>query len=432
MSKAFLRSHLILIAFLVASPHPARAEAKIQAGIARTEITPPVGGKMWGYAGRGVSTGIHDPLFAKVLVLSSGEMKVAIVSWDVCEFQSPRLRKMVAEMGIPFLLLSSTHTHGGPDMYQKDFPSTDKPWLTIVEDRIAAAIREASGNMFPAYITAAEGEIQLGYNRIRREKNGLGTTWFDNPERIPFGPVDPTVGVIRVKDDRGAVRAALVHYACHPVVLGPKNTLISADYPGPMTEKVEEALGHNAMCMFIQGGGGDINPLFMARDMDTEKSFAIVRAMGLQLAEEVINTLNWMDKGPGRSEDLRAMSETTVVAHRWERDKKMTLGVTSLLINSEIGIVSVGGEPFHLFQKDLRQRAELPHTYLFGYTDNSFQDWPNYYLPDIQSAAHAGYGASDSTDAAVGAGEQLVNMGLMQLYTMRGMFKDKPWRPPSR
>jgi len=387
---------------------------------------------MWGYEGRDVSTGVHDPLYATVLILTSSEAKVAIVSWDVCEFQSPWLRKQVGELGIPHLLLCSTHTHGGPDLLQADFPSAEKPLLRIVEERILGAIREAQAGAFPAYISAGAGSIQLGYNRIQRDREGLGITWFENPERIPFGPVDPTVGVIRIKDNTGRIRAVLVHYACHAVVLGPENRLISADYPGATTKAVEEAIGPGAYCMFIQGASGDINPLFLARSPDVDQNFAMVDKMGRTLAGEVTETLERMDKAPGKSESLRAACDTIVVPNRWDKEKKLTLGVASVLLNAEIGIVSLPGESFIELQRTLRARAELPYTFLFGCTDNSYQDWPDYYLPDIQSAAHAGYGASDSTEAGLGAGEQLVNAGLIQLFTMRGMFRDKPWRPPAK
>jgi neutral ceramidase len=216
------------------------------------------------------------------------------------------------------------------------------------------------------------------------------------------------------------------------VVLGEENRFISADYPGPMAEKIEQEIGNKAMCLFIQGCEGDINPLFMARGPNVEENFAMVKTMGVILAEEVLKTLSWMDKGPGRSERLQALSATVVVPQRYELDKKLTLGVTSLLINGEIGFVTFPGEPFNLYQRELRQKAELPHVFLGGCTDNTGHDWPDYYLPDIQSAAHAGYGASNTSIAGLGAGEQLTNLGLIQLYTMRGMFKDKPWRPPSR
>ncbi|MFT4641634.1 MAG: hypothetical protein ACI8T1_004977 [Verrucomicrobiales bacterium] len=49
-------------------------------------------------------------------------------------------------------------------------------------------------------------------------------------------------------------------------------------------------------------------------------------------------------------------------------------------------------------------------------------------MPDLMSAARGGYGASVTTDAAVGTGERLLNLGMSQLYQMRGMLKDSPQR----
>ena len=50
------------------------------------------------------------------------------------------------------------------------------------------------------------------------------------------------------------------------------------------------------------------------------------------------------------------------------------------------------------------------------------------YLPDLQSGARGGYGASDTTQAEVGAGESLVNAGLVQLYSLQGRLKSAPQR----
>ena len=36
---------------------------------------------------------------------------------------------------------------------------------------------------------------------------------FDNLERIPYGPVDPEVVLLRVEDANGRARALLEHYA---------------------------------------------------------------------------------------------------------------------------------------------------------------------------------------------------------------------------
>lgn len=403
-------------------------EAGIRAGLASVDITPPLGGRLSGYSPGQITTKVHDPLMAKVLVLESTQSTVALVTWDVCEFQSPWLRDQMPALGIDRLLLLSSHTHAGPNLYQRDFPSGEKPILRITEEKILSAVREARSNLFPAHFAAGEGSIQLGYNRLVPQPGGWSLTHFENPERIPYGPADPVVGVIRVTDDNGAVRAVLVSYACHPVVLGPKNTWISADYPGVMYRKVEEELGGGAMCLFFQGGGGDINPLFLARTGEPEDDFPLVERMGLILADEVLETLDGMKDVPGRSEQMLSSSKTIMAERRWEEGEPLRFGVTAILINNGIGIVTMPGEPFQFFQRSLRDRAGLPHAFLLGYCDDSYQDWPNYYLPDIQSAARGGYGASDTGIAAVGTGERLLNEGLIQLYELRGRLRDEPMR----
>jgi len=53
----------------------------MKAGVASTIITPPVGGWLLGPVAR--STGVHDDLYAKALVLDDGNQSVAIVCLDL-------------------------------------------------------------------------------------------------------------------------------------------------------------------------------------------------------------------------------------------------------------------------------------------------------------------------------------------------------------
>ncbi len=92
-----------------------------------------------------------------------------------------------------------------------------------------------------------------------------------------------------------------------------------------------------------------------------------------------------------------------------------------------LNIVTMPGEPFHKFQTDARERAGLPHVFFFGYCNASPDPWPSY-MPDLESAARGGYGASDPTRAEVGAGERLLNQALAQLYTLQGRLKPKAVR----
>ena len=121
------------------------------------------------------------------------------------------------------------------------------------------------------------------------------------------------------------------------------------------------------------------------------------------------------------------MSSESSFRNRFDSDEDLRLGVSTLLINNEIGIVTMPGEPFHKFQLDIRHKSNVPHMYLFGYCCNGAYDWPSY-MPDLASAARGGYGASDTTKAEVGSGERLVNNGLVQLFKLQGRLKAEPVR----
>jgi len=83
------------------------AAAEYRAGIARVDITPPIGHEMGGYAARKHgATGIHDPLYATVLVIESGGNSIALITCDLRSFVSTRLGKNT--------VVSVSHTHSGP------------------------------------------------------------------------------------------------------------------------------------------------------------------------------------------------------------------------------------------------------------------------------------------------------------------------------
>jgi hypothetical protein len=417
---------LLAVVLLGLASVPGLQAANIRAGIARVDITPPTGGLTAGYAGAPPTDGVHDPLSARVLVLASDKSTVALAVCDLCTFNSAWLHEQMPALGIDRLLLLNTHTHAGPKLDQDDFPRPGQPWRETLERRVLDAIRRAKEDMFDASFRAGEGQIQLGYNRLVRRGN-VAVTHFENPEHIPYGPVDPTVGVIRVTDEKSNTRAVLVAYACHPVILGPRNRKLSADYPGEMRDRVEDKLGGGATCFFIQGGGGDINPLLMARGDDRGGDFEIVERVGRRLTDEVLDVLHGMKDRPGASDRLAVASKAITVKDRWHPDRDVALGVTTLLINDDIAVVTMPGEPFHRFQVDVRRRAEVPHAYLFGYCCDGPYAWPSY-MPDLSSAARGGYGASDTTRAEVGAGERLVDAGLVQLFTLQGRLRAEPRR----
>jgi len=69
---------------------------RLKAGTAKVDITPPVGQPMGGFLARlkknnEACEGIHDRLFARVVVLDDGDTSVAIVTMDLLFFSSRRV-----------------------------------------------------------------------------------------------------------------------------------------------------------------------------------------------------------------------------------------------------------------------------------------------------------------------------------------------------
>ena len=410
------------------------ADVPLEAGLARVEITPAVSMTMYGYAKRtcGASNGTHDPLFAKVLVLRTGDSRMAIVTLDLGVFMSGHLRQDVASrLGIPVLLLAASHTHSGPDFLVEETglaTPEGAPYLAEVERKVYGAIEEASKAMFPARLSVGRGSLQLGYNRLLPREDGRSRALFDNLERVPYGPVDPEVVVLRVEDAAtGAAKALIVHYACHSVVLGPTNCKYSADWPGAMMAKVEVEMP-GAQCMFVQGGAGDINPLFMGRTGNESEDFVPVKKLGELLADEVLKTAKAMKPGPPNRLPIQSVSQTLTFRHRWDQDKQVEAVIKTVLIDGRIAIAAVPGEPFHKLQTMWKSQAEVEAPLFYGYTYTGGTAWPDY-IPDVKSAAHGGYGADMSTHIEPGAGERILLQHLINLYALQGMWLDHPGRP---
>src|SRR5512132_1088298 len=102
---------------------------ELTAGVARVEITPPIGFPMGGYAARsGPSTGIHDPLYATALVLKTDELTLAIISCDLLSFPSERVVSLARDRRLAdHVLIAASHTHSGPLTWEdKSWPRADR------------------------------------------------------------------------------------------------------------------------------------------------------------------------------------------------------------------------------------------------------------------------------------------------------------------
>ncbi len=406
-----MRACLLL---LLASP---AYGAEYRAGVARIDITPPVGHEMGGYSARKHgSTGLHDALFATVLVIESGDNSIALVTCDLRSFVSTRVGELARQkFGIRNTLIDVSHTHSGPLTWE-----LRSAWYAQAEDKMVEAIGKAKAAEFPAALETSTGHIYLGHNR-RKVIGGRGYMWWRNADKLPSHPLDPAVSVLQVKDTDGKPRAVLVNYACHPSVLGPDNYDYSADYPGAMKRYIEAQIP-GATALFIQGGAGDINPY---RDKEpVPGGFQVMEEMGRSLGDYVVSILKTSKPVTGL---LRTYTEVLDVKNRWNPSEKIAIGWTAGAFGNSLCFAAFPGEPFIELQVTFREKAECQSAMLFGYSYSGGGVWAGY-IPTIAASVEGGYGADYNTTVAVGTGERLIDRAVVKLFELRGLLKDLPDR----
>ncbi|MBS1851132.1 MAG: neutral/alkaline non-lysosomal ceramidase N-terminal domain-containing protein [Acidobacteria bacterium] len=444
----FSASHLACFILLLAAGYSAPAET-MKAGVAKVDITPPLGYHMWGYFDRVQGAqGILDPLFARVLVLEAGEQRIAYVDLDLGRTFGPtslaNLQKAVkANSGIGGLIVQATHTHAGPVILD-EYPKGTPAWETEALRKIADAVRDAAHNVVPVRLGVGYGEAFIGYNRRRVESDGSVTMIWQNPQRIPTWPVDATIALLRIDRLNGEPLAILANYATHPVIFGNDNLRFSADFPGVMCKVVEQAFDGKPLAFFVQGGAGDIN-VYDATTPITQDAVSRRDWSGETLGKAVVAAAKQIQTADEANASIDFTEETVAFPLRWNADKfreavlqeispqafdlfsppiqaTMQLPVTTALLNKKIAIMGMPGEPFLQFQRTWRSECPAQSCFFLGYTNGYYG-----YFPTIRAASEGGYGATSATTwVEVGAGEQIVNHALIDTEKMLGHLHDAP------
>jgi hypothetical protein len=384
---------------------------ELYAGVAVVDITPPVGERMCGY-GPSISEGVDAPLLARVLVLKTDTVSLALVSADLVWFYSDRVVTAAkAQWGLDHVILLGSHTHAGPAVDAYTQIANPQTWYVPMEDDVIAAIGEASTNLFPARLRAGAGPLEsdrLAYNRREVLTNGTVRMWWTNPGREPLGPIDPTVRVIRVDDtDTGQPRVVMVHFAAHPVVFGSANRRFSPDYAGFATAHIEQALGDGVVSMFLQGGGADTHPYDCG--LSGAAGSAAARTTGASLGENALRILQTMDEGPPSGPaSLQVMQRVLRIGRRSNPSQLEDVGVMAVLIDDAIGFGVISGEPFVRLQLDLVAQSPITNTFLLGYGYFGLGIPLTTYLPTVQAVAEGGYGATEVAVMEAAAGERMI------------------------
>ena len=403
---------------------PAILTAEFRAAAVKIDITPTTPQWLLGYGAR-QSTGVHDKIFHRIVLLDDGITQFALVSSDICLISPAEYEKVAADLekrtGIKAVNFwwANTHTHSAPEVGPPGLAvaflgdrythKVETAYTEMVEKTLIDGIAEARQKLAPAKLGFNWGTSYANINRRARDVEGetyLGL----NPE----GPSDRRLGLIRLDKADGSPLALIANYPIHGTVLGGQNLQISGDAPGVVSEYVEQKTG--APLLFINGAAGDQAPIYSVYpDFRTSRLSQFRVLLGDRILEA-----NKQLKTTTAAVKLSASGAVVETARRpgltfpdelksYAPADKVNLPIRFLKINKDIAIWSAPIELFCEVAMEIREKSKFKNTLYFGYTNG----WLGYLLTP-KELKNGGYEPRVSPYTAQAAGD-LTNAVLRHL-----------------
>ena len=403
----------IVCLFLTASVVQSKETAGVlRAGTAKIDVTPKKSVKMAGYRSRtGLSTGVHDPLSARIVAFENDGKRLVLVSTDLIGFSggtAEHFRKIILDefkLEPGELFLSAIHTHAGPSLTidEEEGHPHNLEYTKSLEGQLIKVIRKALNSMSPVHTGAGIGYSPVGANRreLRFDSSGNSSIRLG---RNPYGPTDKEVLVVKLakplpdgqasgQAGDGAVVAALFDYATHATCLGGKNYIISGDVLGLAEQFVEKILGQDVIAPAFAGASGNIDPWFrVLPEFNTEPDWIPEPVLlGTMLGEEVVHVFRDIGEVSGGGEirtafttlELpgKARNELTI-----EKDCPTTpLNITAARVG-DIAFVGIGAEVLTEIGMSIKAASPYKHTFVITHCNGSAG-----YLPPEHLYIQGGY-----------------------------------------
>jgi len=318
-------------------------------------------------------------LFARVLVLEKGSLRIAIVGIDNLGWTSvlgDRSRQRITGIPPQHILIGATHTHSAPDAYA--FPDAtgkhgaDLAYLDWCTQQVADAVNEAIRNLQPAAVRTAVGEAKgkIAYN-------------YYAPDLY-----DPRCGVIQAVatsgDRKGSPIATLVNYAVHPEVLGNDQGILSPDLCGPLYDRIEARTG--GVALFMNGAQGGMvtadNRTSTGKDARTWEECVRI---GEQLADEALRIIAPAKADPEadlfcQARQIRFPVESPMMRFILKHSPLQQPGGREDAVSTQLNLLNIGaaqvltipGEALPNIGYYIKRNMKTDQAFLFGLTNDAF------------------------------------------------------------
>jgi len=343
------------------------------AGAASVTITPPGPVRLAGAALGRVSTGVHDDLHARCLVIGNREAVVGLVALDVIGFFYPDVAAVRAEVGadVDLLIVAATHTHSGPDVLGLWGPSflylfpyrsgRDERYVAELRHRIAGCVRRARDRLEP---------VGVSFHRV-------DVAGFSENVRRP-GVKDDELTVMRARAlGSGRTVGIVYNFAAHPEIFQ-HGTAVTADFPAFVNRALAERFG--GVPLFVNGAIGALVTVDLRRAPDPEHpTFADAERVTARLRDAVIQAVE-LARAEVRSAPIAVRTRRlTIPVDNWRFRLARRLGVLGRdgrdgRVETELDTVALGpaqvvtvpGEVSPAIGFAIKRRMPGPFRFLVG------------------------------------------------------------------
>ena len=257
---------------------PAKA-GQLLAGAAKIEITNKKG------------LPANDPLYVKALVIKNDLTTAVLITVDAVaigeighignDYLGKVRARLLKELKIApeSVMANASHCHGVV--------------CADVDDKTVEAVKKAAEKMVPVRVGVAVGhENRVSENRRLKLKNGKEVdvrhaySMPADDEVAAVGPIDPQIGILRLDKEDGQTLAVIYNFACHPI-MGVPNGGNTADIVGFASKVIEDNLSDGTIALFVQGCGGDINPVLYKEVHQPRNAEPLGNMLGLSALQAI-------------------------------------------------------------------------------------------------------------------------------------------------
>ncbi len=316
---------------------------------------------------------IHDSLFARVIVLSEGNNKIALVSLELIGLFADVIEKVkdrLSAYGFPYknVYIFSTHTHAGPDTMGLWGPiigksGINKKYMIFLIDTIIQLVLEAEKKLEEVDVYFSKSELPELIENYRINAMVNGSLKF-----VKFLSNDKLI-------------ASLWSYTAQPEITTRENLSISGDYPGLVSRMIEENYGGTSL--FALGLCGAQSPIYCEQGYDKMEIFAKEIFSKIKLIYDNHKKINISPieirfrkiKLKLENPDFQLLYTLGIFDREYENEKIVS-SVSKVRIG-DLDLINIPGEPFPDLLSDILNKQKDIETIIFSNSNDSL----GYFIP---------------------------------------------------